>query len=69
VSNDTWRRKAGPGGELWGLLAGLLELGNVRFQNTPKESNDPAVLTKEGTAAIANAANYLRIDPTILETR
>eukprot|EP00729_Bicosta_minor_P027283 gene27283-17214_t len=51
---------------VWGVLAGLLHLGNVSFKSGPE---DNAQLSKQGTAALAAAADRLKIDADVLTDR
>ena len=51
---------------VWGVLAGLLHLGNAAFKSGPE---DNAQLSKEGEAALKAAADRLKIDAAVLTDR
>eukprot|EP00039_Didymoeca_costata_P004049 m.71095 g.71095 ORF g.71095 m.71095 type:complete len:1393 (+) comp12208_c0_seq1:11-4189(+) len=56
--------------DLWDVLIGLLELGNVSFEDQGEDkAADPAQLTKEGKAAVVAAGSALKMDADTLETR
>jgi myosin-6 len=58
--------KAANSASVWGVVAGLLDLGNVTFSSG---AADPARLTSEGDAAVKSAAGRLNIDASVLTER